>query len=316
MPKYRVLSLKPHLRLDWRGQDSQDETQKPDHSASLSDSVTSSTRMRFSVHTPLCGALPFARRRGTDARSSCFLFALLLIGIVASLFRFLTRSEMNEMKKSLPAMSQCKRLLASFGAIGIVTACAAWSAHAAQLASLQSYNVDINKTSVSGLSSGGYMAVQFEVAFSSMLQGAGVIAGGPYYCAQGNVVAATSTCSCVPFGCFGPSFIDVAQLIAITDRNARRGLVDDTMNLANHRIWMFSGTVDSVVPQRIMDDLFTYYSHYVGAENLSYQNKIAAEHAMPTDYFGNSCPTLDDCVYRKLKPGRRGDGVRLGWGTI
>jgi hypothetical protein len=26
MPKYRVLSLKPHLRLDWRGQDSQDET--------------------------------------------------------------------------------------------------------------------------------------------------------------------------------------------------------------------------------------------------------------------------------------------------
>jgi hypothetical protein len=29
MPKYRVLSLKPHLRLDWRGQDSQDETQKP-----------------------------------------------------------------------------------------------------------------------------------------------------------------------------------------------------------------------------------------------------------------------------------------------
>jgi hypothetical protein len=49
----RVLSLKPHLRLDWRGQDSQDETQKPDHSASLSDSITSSTRMRFSVHTGL-----------------------------------------------------------------------------------------------------------------------------------------------------------------------------------------------------------------------------------------------------------------------
>ena len=35
MPKHRVLSLKPHLRLDWRGQDGQDEKQKPDHSASL-----------------------------------------------------------------------------------------------------------------------------------------------------------------------------------------------------------------------------------------------------------------------------------------
>src|ERR1700756_5676025 len=51
MPKHRVLSLKPHLRLDWRGQDGQDETQKPDHFASLDDSITSSTRMRFSVHS-------------------------------------------------------------------------------------------------------------------------------------------------------------------------------------------------------------------------------------------------------------------------
>src|SRR5674476_820859 len=51
MPKHRVLSLKPHLRLEWRGQDGQDETQKPYHSASLGDSVTSSTRIEFSVHT-------------------------------------------------------------------------------------------------------------------------------------------------------------------------------------------------------------------------------------------------------------------------
>jgi hypothetical protein len=26
MPKHRVLSLKPYLRLEWRGQDGQDET--------------------------------------------------------------------------------------------------------------------------------------------------------------------------------------------------------------------------------------------------------------------------------------------------
>ena len=39
------------LRLEWRGQDGQKETEQPDHSASLSDSTTSSTRIRFSVHT-------------------------------------------------------------------------------------------------------------------------------------------------------------------------------------------------------------------------------------------------------------------------
>src|ERR1700720_2860851 len=51
MSKYRVLGLKPQLRLEWRGQDRQNETEQPDHSANLGDSITSSTRIRFSVHT-------------------------------------------------------------------------------------------------------------------------------------------------------------------------------------------------------------------------------------------------------------------------
>src|SRR4051794_13447451 len=76
MSKHRVLSLKPQLRLEWRGQDGQNETEQPDHSTSLGDSVTSSTRMRFSAHTcrrerlqeasRLCdgsfSAMPFPRR--------------------------------------------------------------------------------------------------------------------------------------------------------------------------------------------------------------------------------------------------------------
>jgi hypothetical protein len=48
MSKHRVLSFKPQLRLEWRGQN---ETEQPDHSASLGDSIMSSTRIRFSVHT-------------------------------------------------------------------------------------------------------------------------------------------------------------------------------------------------------------------------------------------------------------------------
>jgi hypothetical protein len=51
MSKHRVLGFKPNLRLEWRGQDGQNETEQPDHSASLGDSITSSTRIRFSVHT-------------------------------------------------------------------------------------------------------------------------------------------------------------------------------------------------------------------------------------------------------------------------
>src|SRR5882672_7798636 len=51
MSKHRVLGFKPQLRLERRGQDGQNETEQPHHSASLGDSIASSTRIRFSVHT-------------------------------------------------------------------------------------------------------------------------------------------------------------------------------------------------------------------------------------------------------------------------
>jgi hypothetical protein len=57
MSKHRVLSLKPQLRLEWHSQNGQQEIEQPDHSASLGDSITSSTRIRFLVHTG------FTRRR-------------------------------------------------------------------------------------------------------------------------------------------------------------------------------------------------------------------------------------------------------------
>src|SRR5216683_2121377 len=52
MSKHLVLSLEPHLRLERRGHGGQDETEKSDHSASLGNFITSSTRTGFSVHTP------------------------------------------------------------------------------------------------------------------------------------------------------------------------------------------------------------------------------------------------------------------------
>src|ERR1700738_1741555 len=61
MSKHRVLGFKPQLRLEWRGQDGQDETEQPDHSASLGDSVTSSTRIGFLVHTGSMDGLKLAR---------------------------------------------------------------------------------------------------------------------------------------------------------------------------------------------------------------------------------------------------------------
>jgi hypothetical protein len=65
--KHRFLSSKPQLRLEWQGEDGQSETEQPDHSASLGDSKTASTRIRFSVHTAWMpsGWLRPARRKAS-----------------------------------------------------------------------------------------------------------------------------------------------------------------------------------------------------------------------------------------------------------
>ena len=48
------------------------------------------------------------------------------------------------------------------------------------------YNADIAQTSISGISSGAFMAVQFGVAWSSVIVGVGAIAGGPFDCSEGS----------------------------------------------------------------------------------------------------------------------------------
>ena len=45
-------------------------------------------------------------------------------------------------------------------------------------------NLDRNAITVSGLSSGGFMAHQFHIAFSKLVTGAGIIAGGPFRCVE------------------------------------------------------------------------------------------------------------------------------------
>ena len=81
-----------------------------------------------------------------------------------------------------------------WGRSALVGALAALITVQAVAAPLPQLMLDRAQTTVSGLSSGGYMAVQLHVAWSSLFHGAGVIAAGPYYCAQGTALLATTRC--------------------------------------------------------------------------------------------------------------------------
>jgi hypothetical protein len=106
---------------------------------------------------------------------------------------------------------------------------------AASAADLSSYNVVLNETTVSGVSSGAYMATQLHFAFSSNIKGSGVFAGGPYLCAMGDVDRALSTCMLVPVGIVVPSLEVTTDSLSITK------FIDDTDNLKGAKAFIYSG---------------------------------------------------------------------------
>lgn len=150
-------------------------------------------------------------------------------------------------------------------------------------AALGSYNVNPSETTVSGISSGGYMAVQFAVSWSSIVRGVGVFAAGPFWCAQDSVTTATSTCQ---IG--SPS---VATSTSKTDSYASSGAIDPTANLSRQKVWIFSGYNDGVVKRPVVNALDSYYAHYIDAGSIFYKNNSSAGHAQVTDSFGGACAT-------------------------
>lgn len=178
---------------------------------------------------------------------------------------------------------------------------------------LPALNVDIKESSISGLSSGAFMSVQFQVAHSSIVKGVGIVAGGPYYCSQGSAIRATTQCSCT----FDPSHLlctvsagsaDVPTLVANTRRFASQGLVDNPDNLANQKILILAGGKDQTVPAPVSaTQLASYYqSLAVPAANVSNIRLDQAGHTMPTVDYGLSCaqsesPYLGKCQYDAAK---------------
>mmetsp|Transcript_73373 Transcript_73373/g.127355 ORF Transcript_73373/g.127355 Transcript_73373/m.127355 type:complete len:355 (+) Transcript_73373:77-1141(+) len=103
--------------------------------------------------------------------------------------------------------------------------------------------------SVSGVSSGADMALNHLVAFSSITEGAAIVAGAPYGC---NTVEDNVTDYC---GTGWPSnhssWID-RTLAAYMEGRAAWGLIDPLTSLTGRRIYLYSGQYDWVVNQNAM----------------------------------------------------------------
>jgi fibronectin type 3 domain-containing protein len=181
-------------------------------------------------------------------------------------------------------------LRAALAGAGLITALVFSGAAQAQAVKLSAYNADPSKTTVSGISSGGYMAVQMHVAYSATFKpGVAVFAGGPFYCAKGSLSDALNAClNALPSG------PDVTNSVNVTKSYASAGSIDATSNLGSSKVYMFSGTKDSVVKPAVMDALKSYYLNFVPSGNITYNNGVAAEHAWISPYGPNACGTRGD----------------------
>jgi poly(3-hydroxybutyrate) depolymerase len=162
---------------------------------------------------------------------------------------------------------------------------------------LPGHGADAATFTVSGVSSGGYMAVQIHVAHSSRVKGAAALAAGPYYCAQGSLWTATQ--GCMSPGWFTP-LPDLQVLKAHAERFEREKRIDPLANLAQGRVWLFSGTQDRTVTPAVVGALNGFYVHYK-VSPLVVRDKPAG-HAMVTEEAGAACgatepPFINDCDY-------------------
>jgi poly(3-hydroxybutyrate) depolymerase len=152
------------------------------------------------------------------------------------------------------------------------------------MASAGSYNIDLAHTSVSGFSAGGFFAVQFHVAFSSIMTGAAIFAGGPFYCAQGSVTTALTSCMSVT------TAPNVAPLVTATQQMASAGTIDDPSHLSGQRVYLFGGAQDTTVNPVVMDSLSAYYGSFLSTSDIKYDSRhTGATHTFPTLSYGNSC---------------------------
>jgi poly(3-hydroxybutyrate) depolymerase len=156
---------------------------------------------------------------------------------------------------------------------------------------------------VSGLSSGGYMAAQYHLAFSKQVQGAAIIAAGPVYCAANSLQ--TAFAHCLNKADSKPDLVAAKRYLTAQQQ---AGTIDDLAYLKDDKVWLFHGTKDTTVAAAVSDALATQYQGLVASGNLRYVNDQAMAHHFPTanhqstnnqgtDCLVSEAPFLGNCQY-------------------
>lgn len=158
---------------------------------------------------------------------------------------------------------------------------------------LLSLSAFAHNITVSGISAGAYMAQQFQIAYSERVSGAGIVAGGPYYCAKNQMMDALNKCMKTMMGT--PRSED-----SLSEARRAEGAneIDSLNNLRHAKIFVLAGTQDQTVLPEVGAILVKSYGDFgVDRTNIQFVNDMKVGHAFPTLSYGNSCPTPSQSPY-------------------
>lgn len=187
------------------------------------------------------------------------------------------------------------------------------AAHA-QTVPLPALGADLAATSVSGLSSGAFMASQFHIAHSSIVVGVGIVAGGPYGCAEAATprwaswwgLPATvywASGRCMEVSLWGMGVPATSTLKGKVQALEQARSIDPLAGVARARVYLFTSAKDEIVRSAVVDATrLLYESLGVAKANIASIPHDKARHAFVTLEKGADCGLLDqtfitDCDY-------------------
>lgn len=200
--------------------------------------------------------------------------------------------------------------LALMTALALLTACSS-----ERSGDLPALGARVDETSVSGISSGAYMAGQFQLAHGRIVKGAAIIAGGPYGCAESlfadfmpgpgtmilNATKAINGCMLNAMQLWGVP--NPRQLADRAGRLADNGRIDPIDSVRQDRVYLFSGREDRTVVPSIVAAAAEFYTHLgLSPGQIRHVSNIPAGHAFITEDVGGACeksgkPYVVDCDY-------------------
>lgn len=148
---------------------------------------------------------------------------------------------------------------------------------------LASWNIDRTAVSISGVSSGGFMAVQMGVAYSQDFMSVSSVAGGIYWCSEGDPDRAKTVCMGKPDE-VNPQ-IQINKAIEL----ASQKLIDPLANIKKQNVYIFASPKDKVIAPNNSEKLQEFYSAFTDPAKIKMETSLESAHGFPTLNSGISC---------------------------